>query len=380
MLTAVIGVALAVLAEAFRQQLVVPQPERFEPLAPGGKHADRRSPPGFHQPADADVVEHRIAARLGGHEPLGHGGGALEDGFDVQSHRGRRQQPDGSQHGEPAADVVGIGEQVLFLNAQGPAQLPELAVAAGHGGDPPGHLLGIAAARLAQGVDEQPEGHGRFERRAALADHDDPPAILDARARRLAHEVQKPADRLVVDVVPLKVDPRPAAPLLAAQLVVIGVADGLEQGPGTHVRPADPQDHHPVDLAGQPIGRLTDLGDFAILAVLLEIVEHPFREVDEAAVQRVLFRRQVALFLGTLQDRQIVGDLLTSRLQSRGQPGQIARLKTGLTADLRSLFGEDNAGIGVRQSRLGRHNELLRTKVNSVGNILAPWTIRNTAR
>ena len=52
-----------VLAQAFGEQLVVPQADRFEPLAPGGEHANVAAALDFHQMADADVVESHFRRR-----------------------------------------------------------------------------------------------------------------------------------------------------------------------------------------------------------------------------------------------------------------------------------------------------------------------------
>ena len=72
--------------------------------------------------------------------------------------------------------------------------------------------------------------------------------------------VEQSGHGVVVDVVALEIDPRPAAlRACARQLVVVRMAAGLEQRPGAHVRAADAQHHHAIDLAGQPIGRGEDV-------------------------------------------------------------------------------------------------------------------------
>ena len=123
--------ALAVLAEAFGEQLVVPEADRFEALAPGGKHADRGAAAGFHQPRHADVVEHGVVQRRRGAEPLVHGRRAFEQMLHVEAHHGRRQQADGAEDREPPADAVGNREDVLA--AEGVGQIAEPARLAGDG-------------------------------------------------------------------------------------------------------------------------------------------------------------------------------------------------------------------------------------------------------
>ena len=55
--------ALAVLAQALGQQLIVPEADRLQAFAPGREDADGRSAADFHQPSDAGIVQDRVLAR-----------------------------------------------------------------------------------------------------------------------------------------------------------------------------------------------------------------------------------------------------------------------------------------------------------------------------
>ena len=88
---------------------------------------------------------------------------------------------------------------------------------------------------------------GRFQRAAALADDEDRPTVV------ALQQVQQPADAVVIDVVALEVDAGAVAAGRPRQLVVIGMAAGLEHRPGAHVRPADAEDHDPIHVGRQPI-------------------------------------------------------------------------------------------------------------------------------
>ena len=116
--------ALAVLAQTLGEQLVVPQPDGFQALAPGGKHADRGPAAGFHQPRHADVVEHGILQRRRGAETLVHGGRAFQQMAHVQAHHGRRQQAHGAEDREASAHAVGDGKDVLAADGLGQVAQP----------------------------------------------------------------------------------------------------------------------------------------------------------------------------------------------------------------------------------------------------------------
>ena len=100
------------------------------------------------------------------------------------------------------------------------------------------------------------------------------------------------------------------------------MAAGLEQRPGPHVRAADPQHHHPIDLLGQPIAHG---GDPIQKRPLL--VQEPLGQVEEGGIQRLhlLRQRQAALV-----DRQIVEHFLPRRGQTRHEPLQVGGHKARL--------------------------------------------------
>ncbi len=199
----------------------------------------------------------------------------------VEAHHGGRQQADGAEDRIAPAHAVGNRED--FLAAQGGGQFAEPARLAGDGDHAAAELLHVAAAGLSQGLEEDAEGDGRFQRAAALADDDDAPivAALD--------QIEQALDGVVVDVVALEVDARPAAAPLARNLVVIRMAAGVEHRPGAHVRAADAQHQHAIHFFRQPIARGAD----AIQQRPL-LIQEPLGQIEEGGVQRLLFLRHAA--------------------------------------------------------------------------------------
>ena len=77
--------AVPLLAQAFGQQLIVPQANRLQRLGPDVQHADGGSALLLQQMADAHVIQHGVLARRGGAEVLIHRCGTLEQRDDVQT-------------------------------------------------------------------------------------------------------------------------------------------------------------------------------------------------------------------------------------------------------------------------------------------------------
>ena len=202
-------------------------------------------------------------------------------------------------------------------------------------------LFLVAAARLAQGVEEDAEGDGRFQRAAALADDDDAPVVA------AFDQIQQALHGVVVDVVALEVDSRPAAAPLARDFVVIRMAAGLEQRPGAHVRAADAQHQHPIDFLGQPVA-----GGDDPLQQRPVFVHHPLGQVEEGGVQRLhLFRHGPA----PLVQRQVVEHFLPRGGQPRGQPFQVGLDQARLLHKRRDVLGGNQCGIIVGDRVEGFH-------------------------
>ena len=257
----------------------------------------------------------------------------------VEAHHGRRQQAHGAEDRETSAHAVGDGEDVLA--AEGVGQVAEPARLAGDGDHAAAELFLVAAARFSQGVEEDAEGDGRFQRAAALADDDDAPVVA------ALDQIEQALHGVVVDVVALEVDARPAAAPLAGNLVVIRMAAGLEQRPGAHVRAADPQHHHPIHLLGQPVAG----GDDPIQQRAV-FVQQPLGQVEEGGVQRLhLLRHRHA----PLVDRQVVEHFLPRGGQPRGQPLQVGLDQARLPHKRRGVLRGNQTGIVVGDGGEGFH-------------------------
>ena len=340
MLTTVSGVApLAVLAEALGQELVVPEPDGFQALAPGGEHADRGPAAGFHQPRHAGVIEHGILQRRRGAEPLVHGRGAFEQMLHVEAHHGRRQQADGAEDREASAHAVGDGEDVVA--AEGVGQIAEPARLAGDRNHAAAELLHVAAARLSQGVEEDAEGDGRFQRAAALADDDDAPVVARLRPDRAG-----PARRRCRRCCPRS---RSAAGRRAAG----GKSRCDTDGSRPRTTPGRPCTSRrcrapPPDRPPSPAGRR---GDDPIQQRPV-FVQQPLGQVEEGGVQRLhLLRHRPA----ALVQRQVVEHFLPGRGQPRGQPLQVGLDQARLPHKRRGVLRGDQTGIVVGDGGEGFH-------------------------
>ena len=226
------------------------------------------------------------------------------------------------------AHALEDGEDVRA--AQGRGQIAEPAGLAGHRHDAAAQLRFIAAARLPQGVKEDTESDGRLQRAAALADDHEPPTVV------AGEHVQQAAHRVVVDIIALEIDPRPVPAGFARKLVVIGMAAGLEQRPRPHVRPADTQNHHAIDLGGQPIAG----GDDAVEQGAV-FVQQPLGQVEESGVQRlIVFRHRSPL----LEQHQIIDHQLPCGGQAGSEPAQVGLGQGGLANDGRGVGRKDQRG------------------------------------
>src|SRR4029078_5396362 len=76
----------------------------------------------------------------------------------------------------------------------------------------------------------------RLQRPPALANDDDPPTLLAT-----LEQLLKVNQRIVINVVPLKINSRPATAHRRRDLVVVLSTARLEQRPRSHVRTANPQ-------------------------------------------------------------------------------------------------------------------------------------------
>ena len=242
---------LAVLAEAFGKELVVPQAHRLQALAPGGKHADGGAAAGFHQPATRPhnpardsprrAVRNRsfMAAAPSSRWPTSRP--IMAAGSRPTALRTENRPPTPSGMGKTSVQPMAAASS----RSRPVAPVTAMTRLASFSASPPHDF--------AQRLEEEAEGDGRFQRAAALADDDDAPVVA-----RLRPDPSRPWHGVVVEVVALEVDPRPAAAPLPGKLVVVGMAAGLEQRPGAHVRAADAQHHHAIDFARQAVAGRDD--------------------------------------------------------------------------------------------------------------------------
>ena len=163
----------------------------------------------LHQMADADVVEHGVFARRRVAEVLVHGRGAFEQLDDVEPEHGGRQQARRRVKIENRPPTPSGMGNISGQPRRG-AEASQAARRAGDRHDQAAHFFDVVAARLAEGVEEDAKGDGRFQRAAALADDDDAPALVAVLG---AQQLEQAGQRVVVDVVALEVDPRPPAAL-----------------------------------------------------------------------------------------------------------------------------------------------------------------------
>ena len=278
------------LAETLGEQLVVPQPDGLEPIAPAREHADRRGHPFFGEVRHAHEPQHGIVGHGCFAKPPVHRRRTFEQPHDVDADGRGRKEAHRGEHGEAAAHTVGDVEHVGAADRPGEIGQPARAARDRH--DPFGQERAVVADRVGQGREKQPRRHGRLQRAAALADHEERPAVKQVGIRGLplpcrAQQVEQALRGVVVDVEPLERQPGPAAALAARELVVKGVTAGLEERPRAHVRPADAEHHDPIDRLAEPPGRAEDGEEFARGPVGVIGGQEPVGEIDERGVERL---------------------------------------------------------------------------------------------
>ena len=79
--------------------------------------------------------------------------------------------------------------------------------------------------------------------------------------------------RVVIDVVALEVDPRLAHAQLRGHLVVVGVAERVEERRGPEVAAADAEHDDAIDVLAQAVGDADDLAELAGVLLAAEGVE-----------------------------------------------------------------------------------------------------------
>src|SRR5262249_31786050 len=181
-----------------------------------------------HQVVDGGKLQGRVALEGFFEEPLGHGGGTLEQSAEIEPHQGSRQQARRREDREAAADVVWNRQDLLVGIALGLEQLTQRARRPGHGEEqmlPPLRARAIILDRIAT---QHAQGGGRLQRRARLAYGQHRPALLaplriDTGA---LDQVEEFLEGIVIDVVTVKIDLRDAEARLGWQLVWIAALDG----------------------------------------------------------------------------------------------------------------------------------------------------------
>ena len=102
----------SVLSEALGQQLVVPQAQRFQRLAPDRQNSHVHAVVFFGGDRSGGVVQRWVVTWIGLAEHPRHFGRPGQQRADIESKDGRGQQPDGRHHREPAANPVGQCEDI----------------------------------------------------------------------------------------------------------------------------------------------------------------------------------------------------------------------------------------------------------------------------
>ena len=149
---------------------------------------------------------------------------------------------------------------------------------------------------LGQFAAQGPIGGGGFQSFARLADDDGSPAFL-AHLRidaRLAEHVEQVLQGVVVEVVAFEIDAWQQRTILGGQFVVVRAPQRLEQGTGPEIRPADAEDHHPVDILPQPVRLLQDLAQNAGLGLFAKLIQRESRQIDESGIERRSSRPRAA--------------------------------------------------------------------------------------
>ncbi len=257
--------ARPVLALALAVELLPPLPDapqaRLEDGEQVGRLADVEEGAAHARVLDGDVV-------VLGFELVAHLGGPGEERADVVPGGGDGQQPDGREHREAPADIVGDDERLVAARV---GEAAEGALARIGRGDDAARGLGLAV-RLAHPPFDEAKGERRFERRARLGDDVDE----DGFALQVREEL------LVVGaahVVPGKDDLRSAFRTGAVRLAEVR-PERVEHGLRAEERPADAD-------ADEHIGLLVDARGDGLDAGKLLLVG---REEQAAPPERIAAR------------------------------------------------------------------------------------------
>ncbi len=138
---------------------------------------------------------------------------------------------------------------------------------------------------------------------------------------------------IVVNVVALEIHPRFAPASSTGEFVVVGVATGFHHRPSTHVRAADAQHSHGVDLVMNAIGNFEDTAQLGLFPFLLVLRQLLFGQPEESCVKRLLRRRDFA-----------AGVLLRIRFDHLGPQSEQVALQTLQLRSGNAIIGIDTAG------------------------------------
>ena len=131
-------------AIGFGEQLVIPQADRFECLAPDTHHTNALVAMLGEQMIDGNVLQHQVVRIIGVDEMLVHRHGALKQLDTVEPQECGRHQTDRGEHTEPATDPIGHAEDLVTSDFGG--QVVQFATGPGYRDDQSAQMLaGITA-------------------------------------------------------------------------------------------------------------------------------------------------------------------------------------------------------------------------------------------
>ncbi|MNX10422.1 hypothetical protein D3C86_401650 [compost metagenome] len=244
--------SLLFLAQALGGELVVPEAEELESLAPCGHQGKVVSLLGC-QELERRVEVGRVLMQIRRAAALGHVASARHQFTDVDAGHGGGQKPHRGEHGVATAHVIRNDEG---FEAFPVGQVAELALGSVGGGDDVGRVLG--AVDLPRPLMEDAEADGGLQGGAGLRDDVEGVSPLDAGGTRRGQEAQEGGHRVGIDVIAFPVDLGATVSGVARQFVTIRVGQGLDQGPCSQVRAADAHHHMGVAKGSEAVCRGLD--------------------------------------------------------------------------------------------------------------------------
>ena len=270
------------LADRFGEELRVPVAEEREALAVGERHRHRLRHARLHQVLERGVDEggvlaegRRLAARV-------HRRGSGEQPGDVDPDERAREQADGREHAEAAADAVRHDEGLVALGLDDRPQNALLGV--GRHDDVP--AVPLLPERVDEALAQDEELAHRLGGRTRLGDDVE-------EALRHVEGVEELADEVGIDVIEHE-QPRLA---LGRRDVVEGAGERGVQRAIAEGRAADTEDDHVLELARDGRGVVEDVALDIVLVRQVEPAQVPVASRLDGA-QRLLGGGRAGLELG----------------------------------------------------------------------------------